>query len=170
MLVLVRAAAFALALVLPALVLPALVLLALVLPFPSDAADAERGARTWRPATAIEVARIVDAHREAATRPVPRPIATPPAQRAYIDPVTNELVSSPVVPPEPEDDAAQRALQAPMTLKRNAAGFYHLDTRDYQMRATATLDASGAVHKGCVDPSHDAEPATAPATAREPQR
>lgn len=116
-------------------------------------AAAAKPRTTWRPATEADLQRIV------VPAPAVVPAVPPPVtdwaseQRVYIDPATNEIVSSPVFAPEPEVPGLQRPMPD-MNLRRTPEGFLYIDTSGYQNVETATIGADGSVHVVCNVPGH----------------
>jgi hypothetical protein len=136
----------------------AALLVSVALPSAEAAEDAQPvSQRHWQPVKSDDIG--------ASGSPATSATPTRAEQRAYVDPVTRELVAAPVVPPEPELGADARAPQPLMLPQRTPEGFIYLDTSGYQMEMKATLDADGNVHVGCTDAAHR----HAPSPAREPR-
>lgn len=126
-----------------------LVLVPISLALIGSAAGAQEATpRQWRLVTASERTLPATRPATAATK-----ATAAPAQKAYVDPQTGQLVSSPVIAPEP-DVAEQPVLRSARAKDRplqiTPEGYLYIDTSDYQMTATAHVGPDGRLHRNCV--------------------
>ncbi len=107
--------------------------------------------KQWRPATADDVARQ-QTRTGAEALPLVRDAATgkpqPLGQQAYIDPLTNELVSGPSAA-SPALPTAAAAPAPDFTLQRTQDGFLYINTSEFRHIQTVTIGAGSMLSMEC---------------------
>jgi len=116
---------------------------------PSVAAEARK---QWRPATAEDIQRQQErtGNGLAATsvEQAGSVDSAPLGQRAYIDPLTNELISKPASAIAESPSAATTA--APdFVLQRSPEGYFYIDTSAYRHIETIVIDAPNSLSTKC---------------------